>query len=317
MCCKYVSCQLYRVWYRLRLGKFSAIVSRESARGGEKVGWCSYVTAQPRYLNEVYKGQTNELKIAFVGTSSNALLLSTGLLITPLIQRIGYRGCMAIGAILAPLGLVLASYATQLWHVYLSQGILFGIGASFVFSPSITLPSQWFLKNRALATGLAVSGSGVGGVCLSPMSQLLISTAGYRMALRALGGLGFGLLCIATALAHARYPPSKTNTKWWDFIDKSCFNLPFCFFLVFGLIVPFGYVAPFFLAPTYATSIGVDQGRGSTLVSIMSAANVVCRISLGFVGDRYGRMNTMAIFTLISGKSVVHPFLGATANSNL
>lgn len=86
------------------------------------------------------------------------MLLSTGLFTTPVIQRIGYRATLAIGSILAPLGLILASFATQLWHIYLSQGILYGIGAGLAFSSSVTLPSQWFVKNRALATGLAVSG---------------------------------------------------------------------------------------------------------------------------------------------------------------
>ncbi|KAI9488484.1 major facilitator superfamily domain-containing protein [Zychaea mexicana] len=284
----------------------------------------SWGNFQRLYL-EIYADQTDEFRIAFVGTAANAMLLSTGLFIAPLMCRLGNRRCMAIGAVLAPLGLILASFATQLWHLYLSQGILFGLGGSFVFSPSITLPSQWFIKNRALATGLAVSGSGIGGVCISPMAQSLITTIGYRNALRAMGGMGFGLLSIATALAVSRYPPAPSNGKPWNVFDRSLLSWPFAFLLLFALLVPFGYVAPFFLTPTYAAHIGVDASSGSTLVSIMSAANAVCRISLGLVspftfiayinfylqdlisafvryfGDRYGRVNTIAIFTLLSG----------------
>ena len=88
---------------------------------------------------EIYADKTDEFRIAFIGTSANSILLSTSLVISPLIPTLGFRGCMAIGTILAPLGLVLASYATELWHLYLAQGILFGLGGSFVFSPSITL----------------------------------------------------------------------------------------------------------------------------------------------------------------------------------
>ncbi|KAI7852924.1 major facilitator superfamily domain-containing protein [Circinella umbellata] len=208
---------------------------------------------------------------------------------------------MAIGTILAPLGLVLASYATELWHLYLAQGILFGLGGSFVFSPSITLPSQWFVKNRALATGLAVSGSGIGGVCISPMAQSLITNIGYRNALRTMGGMGFGLLSIATALAVSRYPPTRPNGKPWNIFDRSLISWPFAFLLLFALCISFGYVAPFFLTPTYAEHIGVDASVGSTLISIMSAANAVCRITLGYFGDKYGRVNTLSIFTLLSG----------------
>ncbi|KAI8147113.1 major facilitator superfamily domain-containing protein [Fennellomyces sp. T-0311] len=208
---------------------------------------------------------------------------------------------MAIGTVLCPLGLILASFATQLWHLYLSQGILFGLGGALVFSSSITIPSQWFYRNRALATGIAISGSGVGGVALSPMAQSLMSTIGYRNALRAMGGMHFGLLCIATALAVSRYPPSMAKGKSWMLLDRSLFSWPFVFLLIFSLFVPFGYIPPFYLAPTYASHIGVDAASGSTLVSIMSATNVLCRITLGFVGDRYGRVNTLCIFTLLSG----------------
>jgi MFS family permease len=80
-------------------------------------------------------------------------MMSLGLFISPIIMRLGYRRTMCIGTVVAPLGLILASFATQLWHIYLSQGILFGLGATFVFSPSIGLPSQWFVKRRAFATG--------------------------------------------------------------------------------------------------------------------------------------------------------------------
>lgn len=209
---------------------------------------------------------------------------------------------MAIGTILAPLGLILASFATQLWHVYLSQGILFGLGSACVFSPSITLPSQWFVKNRALATGLAVSGSGIGGVCISIMTQSLITSIGYRNALRVNGSLIFALLAIGTCMAISRYPPpNPKGGSSLAIFDRALMTWKYFFIVVFSFLVPFGYVAPFFLTPTYATVIGVDASMGASLVSIMSAANAVCRISLGFVGDRYGRLNTLFIFTLCSG----------------
>ncbi|KAI8991431.1 major facilitator superfamily domain-containing protein [Mycotypha africana] len=211
---------------------------------------------------------------------------------------------MAIGTLLSPLGLILASFATQLWHVYLSQGILFGLGAAFVFSPSVTLPSQWFTSRRALATGIAVSGSGIGGVCMSPMSQNLIQNIGYRNALRVQGSFGFALLCIATALATCRYrPPSSANgkDKWYHIFDRRLINRKFVLLLCFGFFVPFGYVAPFFLAPQFAQYIGLDTATGAAMISVMSAANAICRISLGYLADRIGRFNTMFAFTFLSG----------------
>ncbi|CAO3599801.1 unnamed protein product [Absidia cylindrospora] len=226
--------------------------------------------------------------------------MSLGLFISPVIVRLGYRRTMMIGTVLAPLGLILASFATQLWHIYLSQGILFGIGATFVFSPSIGLPSQWFDKRRAFATGIAVSGSGIGGVCLSPMTQKLIEQLGYRNALRVLGAMIFGLLCIATALAMSRFKPSASKRPWYALVDTSLLGTQFNLLVLFAFLVPFGYISAFFLMPTYATFIGVDAANGAALVSIMSATNAVCRITLGFLGDRFGRLNVMFFSTFLS-----------------
>ncbi|CAO3625109.1 unnamed protein product [Mucor hiemalis] len=264
---------------------------------GTTFSWGIY---QALYINEVFAGQTSLLKIAFVGTSASALLLALGMFITPVIQRIGFRGTMAIGTILSPLALILASFATELWQIYLTQGILFGFGSAFAFSPSVTLPSQWFTSKRALATGIAVSGSGVGGVCLSPMIQKLIVTIGYRNALRVQGAFGFGLLCIATALATSRYrPPGKS--KWYHIYDHSLISRNFLLLLGFSFFVPFGYVAPFFLTPQWVAHIGLDASTGAAMISVMSAANAICRITLGYLADRTGRFNTMFICTFLAG----------------
>ncbi|KAL0079748.1 major facilitator superfamily domain-containing protein [Phycomyces blakesleeanus] len=209
---------------------------------------------------------------------------------------------MVIGSILTPLGLILASFATQLWHVYLSQGILFGFGAAFVFSPSITLPSQWFVRNRAFATGIAVSGSGIGGVALSPMTQYLISTVGYRNSLRVMGGMGFGILGIATCLAFSRWRPAPSkNSGIFSIFDRSIISKHYLILLLFGFLAPFGYIGPFFLAPTYASHIGADSSTGASLVAIMSAMNAISRIVLGYMADYSGRFNTIFACTFFAG----------------
>ncbi|CAO3669684.1 hypothetical protein G6F70_004706 [Rhizopus microsporus] len=267
---------------------------------GTVFSWGNY---QKIYVNEIYAGKTDLFRIAFVGTSANSMLLGLGVFMTPVIQKLGFRGTMVIGTILTPLGLILASFATELWHVYLSQGILYGFGSAFVFSPSVTLPSQWFTKRRALATGLAVSGSGIGGVCLSPMTQNLIANIGYRNSLRVQGAFGFGLLCISTALANSRYrpPPIKGGkNKWYHVFDLSLMNTRYILLLAFSFFVPFGYVTPFFLAPQFTQHLGLDASAGAAMISVMSATNAICRIALGYLADRVGRFNTMLTFTFLA-----------------
>lgn len=263
----------------------------------------SWGNFQQLYL-QVYAGQTDTFRISFVITLASAILLSSGIFFTPIIQLLGYRGTMIIGTFLAPLGIILSSFATELWHLYLTQGMVFGIGCGLVFAPSLALPSQWFTKNRSLATGLAVAGSGIGGLAISPMSQNLIISLGYRNALRIIGAMGFGILLISTSLAFSKYLPGGVQrgkiTKV-VIVDTSIVGRDFLLLCCYCFFIPFGYLGPFFLTPQYVSYLGGSASQGATLVSIMSAMNSVCRIVMGFVADRLGKFNTMAICTFLSG----------------
>ncbi|KAH8552001.1 major facilitator superfamily domain-containing protein [Umbelopsis sp. PMI_123] len=259
----------------------------------------SWGILQDYYLQTVYAGQTDSFRISFVGTIGSACVICTGIFIAPLVQRIGFRPTMMIGTILAPLGLILSSFANQLWQVYLSQGVLYGFGGALVFSPSISLPPQWFDKYRSLATGISVCGSGIGGLALSPLTSYLIAAVGYRMTLRYLGIFIFGLLAIACVLAKARWTPKKDGKL--VLIDTSLLTTDMLIFMLFGIVVPFGYLTPYFLIPQYGSSIGVLSSETAVIVGVMSACNAISRVALGFLADRYGRINALFGCTFLAG----------------
>lgn len=274
----------------------------------------SWGTFQPVYLEKVYPGQTDAFHIAFVGTIGHALSSSLGIPLSLVINRIGHRNTLAIGAVLCPLGLFLASIATQLWQTFIFHGFLFGLGASFCFSASFMLPSQWFVRQRALVNGLANTGAAVGGLCFSPLSEYLMQTLGYRNALRVLGAILFGLFALATVLVRVRYPPSSSSSSNKQQRDNNygsisarasspLLSIPFALAMVFSLLAPFGYIIPFHFMPTYAmVELGCSSSVASTMVSVGMATNILSRISLGWIGDRLGQINTLFIATFVSGE---------------
>ena len=62
---------------------------------------------------------------------------------------------------------IAASFAGSIWQLYLSQGVLTGLGLGAIFIPSVQVVPQWFLKRRSLAGGIASAGSGFGGLAFS------------------------------------------------------------------------------------------------------------------------------------------------------
>ncbi|KAF9391272.1 hypothetical protein CPB97_007078 [Podila verticillata] len=124
--------------------------------------------------------------IAFVGTVGSAVTYLFGFLAGIVADRFGFRVTALFGTLLMTASLVLSSFATQLWHLFLTQGIMFGVGASLSYYPAVAAPSHWFVSKRGLATGLAVSGVGAGGSFLAPLTHWLIDRLDIQWTLRVL-----------------------------------------------------------------------------------------------------------------------------------
>lgn len=91
-----------------------------------------------------------------------------------------------------------------------------GVGASLVWFPCVSAAQQWFSKRRGLSVGIAISGSGFGGLILSNVIQAAIDHLGYQWALRIVGFISFVLLIIAACTVRPLNVPQKTEIKILD-----------------------------------------------------------------------------------------------------
>lgn len=221
-------------------------------------------------------------------------------------SKMGYTKMLAFGTIMCPLALMLASISHEIWQLYLTQGVMFGIGASFIFFPTLAAPQQAFTSLRGLAVGLCMCGSGIGGLVFSNICQAAITHLDYRWALRIAGFVCFGFLVICTILVKP--PPNAVvvnEEKFSDLFKKQkalvCDNKQFQIMLAIGTVTTFGYLTPAFFLASYAESIGLDPWIGTNLGAIMSAVNAVSMLSIGWIGDRIGRVNGLFVCTFLSG----------------
>ncbi|KAL1914450.1 uncharacterized protein VTP21DRAFT_8902 [Calcarisporiella thermophila] len=252
--------------------------------------------------------------ISLIGGLNNGLTFLGGPLAGPLITRFGYRVPMLIGTFLLPISLCLASFTTQVWHLYLSQGILFPVAASMLFLPAMPLPSQWFLKRRALATSICSSGSGIGGLLLAPIIRYLISQYSVEWCLRIVAGISFVFCLLATMLARPRIAASarKCGNKAFD-LSLFRQNSGFCSLVAYAFINNFGYLIPFIYIPSYATHIGLQAETGAMLLGLLSGINAVGRIFSGYLADIIGSINVQLAFVLLSGLSCILVWLFANS----
>ncbi|XP_050989377.1 monocarboxylate transporter 12-B [Labeo rohita] len=133
----------------------------------------------------------------------HSLLDCTTMLCAPLGSYIGNRLssriAIMIGGLLSSAGLLLSSLATSVEFLYLTLGVLTGVGFALSYTPAIAMVGSYFSEKKALAYGIAMSGSGIGTFILAPAVQLLIEFFSWRGALLILGGL-VSHLCVCGAL---------------------------------------------------------------------------------------------------------------------
>lgn len=114
------------------------------------------------YLEDnVYPGAT-PLQYAFVGGLSISTAMLLGPLATILLRKTSTRKVMSLGIIMEVGGLIAGSFSTKIWQLFLTQGILFGLGMGCLFVGSSGVVSQWFDKKRSMAMGISAGGSGIG-----------------------------------------------------------------------------------------------------------------------------------------------------------
>ena len=100
-----------------------------------------------------------------------------------LIDRLGPGFVMPIGAWAVAVGLILATFATETWHLYLSMGgLAVGASISLAFIGHGAFIPNWFARRRGLAMGIAASGVGFGALALFPWMQWILDHFGWREA---------------------------------------------------------------------------------------------------------------------------------------
>lgn len=251
----------------------------------------------------LFRGTTT-LQYTFVGGISVGMALAMSPFATLLNNKFGYRVPMLLGCVLEATAFICASFARTFWELFMSQGVLFGVSMGLLFAPSVGIPSGWFSKRRALATGICAGGSGIGGVIFNLGTNAMIQHLSLAWAYRITAIVVFVSTLTATLLTREVRPrESRKLSVARSLFDHSIFRFAgYKYILIWGLFSLLGYVTTQFTITKYAVSyLGLSQTQGSNLAALLSAGMAFGRPALGLIADRYGRVNAAIFFSCISG----------------
>ena len=112
------------------------------------------------------------------------------------LNRVGPRVVLLTGGLLYGGGIFLASFSSGLPWLYLTYGVIGGIGLGFGYIVPISVLVKWFPDRRGLMTGVAVGGFGAGALVTAPVATRLIQTVGV---LHTFAYLGIAYLIVTCA----------------------------------------------------------------------------------------------------------------------
>ncbi|KAH8421278.1 hypothetical protein KR009_012223, partial [Drosophila setifemur] len=136
-------------------------------------------------------------KAAWIPALCYFLYSSLGPVSSILSVKYSYRTVTLLGGASASLGMILSFWASSIGYLYISYGVLVGIGAGLSFPPTVYIVTSYFAKLRGLANGLCISGSALGSIILPPLLRWLLETYGYHGSCLIMGGITLNVFVAA------------------------------------------------------------------------------------------------------------------------
>ena len=234
--------------------------------------------------------------------------MAVGPLAGRLMKKMDVRVYLTLFIFITAIAFAGFSFSTKLIHFYLFA-ILMGAGMSGgAMIPGSVLITNWFNEKRGLCLGIALSGSGFGGVILSPFVNYLITSYGWRSAYLVLGILIAVVLVPLAVFVIKLHPADKglsplgetnvqkkvlTGTTQGEALRSVSFWALCTAILVGGIVVNSMLIN---LAP-YLAEIGTTAKTAALLLSLGSGLVIVGKLLVGRLFDKLGLITTLLIIS--------------------
>jgi len=242
-----------------------------------------------------------------------------------LVDRFGPRLLLSLGAVLVGLSWVLAASATSVVVLYLTYGVLGGIGTGIIYIGVIGLMVRWFPDRRGFVTGLAAAGYGVGAILTTFPINSMLKSSGYHHTLLVFGIIQ-GLIALLAAQGLRRPPAAvhgqQTSTEAAKSFSRTQSVRSYAprqmlrtkpFYIMFVMMACMS--ASGLMVISQVGAFAKDFGVGNALVfglaalplslTLSRATNGFSRPLFGWISDHIGREPTMFLAFSIEAVGVL------------
>ncbi|KAF2163678.1 hypothetical protein M409DRAFT_25866 [Zasmidium cellare ATCC 36951] len=281
------------------------------------------------YYEQYYLSGTSASSIAWIGSTQLCLVFSLGVPIGRLVDKGYFKEVFHSGTFVIFLGLLSTAFCKTLPTLWLTQGLLTGIGMGMVFCSGLVAMMTWFdEKHLSMAMGLCAAGSCVGGIVYVLVARSLLMSQGFRTTMLVLMAIEAVTMLPANRIFRMRgqkhrdsrlghrisrvAPPSPTRRRGWRTFTEASYLLVAggMFFSFMGVYFGFVYII------SYGGKVLHMSHTGATnLLIFMLLANLPGRFLPALISDKcIGPLNTI-IPSLFLSSGVVWLWAASTPNT--
>jgi MFS transporter, OFA family, oxalate/formate antiporter len=224
------------------------------------------------------------------------------------LNRKGPRVVALTGGALYGLGIFLASFTHRLSWLYLTYGVVGGIGLGLAYIVPVAVLVKWFPDRRGLITGIAVGGFGAGALITAPVATRLIQSVGVLSTFAYLG-IAYLIVTVVTGLFMQNPPDGWKPVGWTPTASQTSqragrdFTLNealktwqwWALWLLLFLNTCAGISIISQEAPLFQEETGVTAAIAASMVGLASIGNAVGRVFWAWVSDLITRSATFFV----------------------
>ncbi|KAI0051405.1 MFS general substrate transporter [Auriscalpium vulgare] len=254
------------------------------------------------FYNRIYLTNYDSTIISMIGALQVFVLYFFGAFSGAIFDAVGPTYMIPVSGFITAFAFFMLSLTKpeQIYQQFLTQSILFNLGATLGFFPALSVIPHWFRRKAAYAIGCVLAGASGGGIVFPIMLNHLIPRVGFGWAVRSIAFIILSCFAVATFTIKTRRP-RKPLPPLYKIINLSAFrDTRYALFAAGAFFNILSVFNPFFYVGLYGVTLHGESKLSPYLLPIMNATSIFGRVLPAILADRVGRFNVICISVLLS-----------------
>ena len=248
------------------------------------------------------------MTVISLAASINLLMYASGGVFAGwLLDRVAPKWITTVSVMLTTAGFIAASFVKSPLGLYLSYGVLVGIGSAGSGAVACTASiGKWFVKKRGIAIGIAAMGIGLGTMIMAPLAGYIVKSFGWRVGFLCIGALtcvvGIAMSQMFMGKDHPEHyglqpdgeplPPRQSNPFPPDGTEEKPSLKPvladprFWLLVVCNIFAVMTVMMTFVHQVAYAINIGIDKVQAAAAIGLIGIMGSGGKFFFGWLCDR-------------------------------